>query len=129
MVKLFNKKQGGLIMLNKHEIYIKTNKFKVDSMERFNELITNVSMDNSTQCSVITHKDGLIEFYAQDNIWVYPVKVDKENDSVEYSYDYFLEELSKIVSKNHKILLEEVTESGAKTITEIKAGSIQILNK
>lgn len=114
-------------MLNENEMYIKTNKFKVDSMERLNELIQNVSMDNSSECSIVVDKDGLVEFYAQDNIWGYPIKIDIENDFVDYSYDYFLNELSKIVSDNHKIILEEVTDSGVKTITEITKESVKLI--
>lgn len=104
-------------------MYTKTNVFKIkniDVKEQLEEIIANVSMDNSSECLLIQHSENEFSFGCNDNIWGYPVSQNEEGD-VDYSYDCFIEQLQKVLDKDSTIEIEEELESGklVKTIVTI----------
>lgn len=105
-------------------MYTKSNVFKIkdsNMKDELDNLISNLSMDNSNECLLNQHSENEFSFYCDcDNIWGYPVSEDEDGD-IEYSYDYFINQLQKLLSKDSHIEIEEELESGkiVKTIVRI----------
>lgn len=109
-------------------MYTKSNVFKIKDSNMKKELetiISNVSMDNSSECILTQHSEDEFSFYCDcDNIWGYPTLESKDGD-MEYSYDYFITQLQKLLHNDSSIEIEEELESGKIVKTIVKVDSFE----
>lgn len=108
-------------------MYTKSNVFKIkdsNMKEQLEVIISNLSMDNSNECLLNQHSEDEFLFYCNcDNIWGYPLETKSED--IEYSYDYFINQLQKILHEDSYIEIEEELESGKIVKTIVKTDSCE----
>lgn len=109
-------------------MYTKSNIFKIKNSnmkEQLESLISNLSMDNSNECLLTQHSEKEFSFHCNcDNIWGYPT-LENDDEDMEYSYDYFINQLQKLLSEDSCIEIEEELESGKIIKTIIKTDSCE----
>ena len=83
----------------------RTNLFKVTDEERYQELFSHLVVEGEIQDLTEEREDGLYHgFGAYDSI---NYRMDLEGEQVDYDFDYFLEELQKILFDDEAFIYQE----------------------